>query len=113
MIGAGIYYMTWVLKDKTCLTICLGGEHSSYYCISISSTNTGWKVEQEVYKLNLRGCILAVIGRALSSLSCRIYGKYSFDDGISTALVALGLGAPWQGDMEIPVIASMLRSILT
>ena len=45
MIGAGIYYMTWVFeKQKSVWTICLGGKHSSYHCVNIY-TNTGWKVE--------------------------------------------------------------------
>ena len=63
MIGAGIYYMTWVLKNKN-----LFGQFA-------------WAVNIPL--------IIALIFRLhpccdwqSSCCCCRIYGKYSFDDGI-------------------------------
>ena len=44
MIGAGIYYMTWVLKNKNLFGQFAWAVNSSYYCIGFY-TNTGWKVE--------------------------------------------------------------------
>ncbi len=84
MIGAGIYYMTWVLKNKN-----LFGQFAWAVNIPLiialifTPTLVGkWK---GMYKLNLRGYIIAVIG------CCRIYGKYSSDDGIySTGSVRAG-----------------------
>ena len=63
MIGAGIYYMTWVLKNKN-----LFGQFAWAVNIPLiialifTPTLVGkWK---GMYKLNLRGYVLAVIGRA-------------------------------------------------
>ena len=63
MIGAGIYYMTWVLKNKN-----LFGQFAWAAIIPLiialifTPTLVGkWK---GMYKLNLRGYVLAVIGRA-------------------------------------------------
>ncbi len=101
MIGAGIYYMTWVLKNKN-----LFGQFAWAVNIPLiialifTPALVGkWK---GMYKLNLRGYIIAVIGRALvvvAGYMGNIPMMMAF-----TALAALGQG-PWQGDMNA-VIAS-------
>lgn len=101
MIGAGLFYMTWVLKNKN-----LYGKFAWAINIPLiialifTPTLVGkWK---GMYKLNLRGYIVAVIGRALvvvAGYMGNIPLMLAF-----TALAALGQG-PWQGDMNA-VIAS-------
>ena len=101
MIGAGIYYMTWVLKNKN-----LFGQFAWAVNIPLiialifTPALVGkWK---GMYKLNLRGYIIAVIGRAVvvvAGYMGNIPMMMAF-----TALAALGQG-PWQGDMNA-VIAS-------
>lgn len=101
MIGAGIYYMTWVLKNKN-----LFGQFAWAVNIPLivalifTPTLVGkWK---GMYKLNLRGYILAVIGRAFVVVAGYM-GSIPLMMAF-TALAALGQG-PWQGDMNA-VIAS-------
>ena len=101
MIGAGIYYMTWVLKNKN-----LFGQFAwavnvpLIIALIFTPTLVGkWK---GMYKLNLRGYILAVIGRALVVVAGYM-GSIPLMMAF-TALAALGQG-PWQGDMNA-VIAS-------
>ncbi len=101
MIGAGLFYMTWVLKNKN-----LYGKFAWAINIPLiialifTPTLVGkWK---GMYKLNLRGYIVAVIGRALV-----VVAGYMGNVPLMlafTALAALGQG-PWQGDMNA-VIAS-------
>ncbi len=101
MIGAGIFYMTWVLKNKN-----LFGQFAWAVNIPLiialifTPALVGkWK---GMYKLNLRGYILAVIGRALVVVAGYL-GSVPLMLAF-TALAALGQG-PWQGDMNA-VIAS-------
>ena len=101
MIGAGIYYMAWVLKNKN-----LFGQFAWAVNIPLiialvfTPTLVGkWK---GMYKLNLRGYIIAVIGRALV-VAAGYIGSVPLMLAF-TALAALGQG-PWQGDMNA-VIAS-------
>ena len=101
MIGAGLFYMTWVLKDKN-----LFGQFAWAVNIPLiiallfTPVLVGrWK---GMYKLNLRGYILAVIGRALVVVAGYM-GNIPLMMAF-TALAALGQG-PWQGDMNA-VIAS-------
>ena len=101
MIGAGLFYMTWVLKNKN-----LFGQFAWAVNIPLiialifTPTLVGkWK---GMYKLNLRGYIIAVIGRALVVVAGYI-GSITLKMAF-TALAALGQG-PWQGDMNA-VIAS-------
>ena len=101
MIGAGLFYMTWVLKNKN-----LFGQFAWAVNIPLiialifTPTLVGkWK---GMYKLNLRGYIIAVIGRALVVVAGYI-GSIPLMMAF-TALAALGQG-PWQGDMNA-VIAS-------
>lgn len=101
MIGAGIYYMAWVLKNKN-----LFGQFAWAVNIPLiialifTPTLVGkWK---GMYKLNVRGYILAVIGRALVVVAGYM-GNIPLMMAF-TALAAFGQG-PWQGDMNA-VIAS-------
>ena len=101
MIGAGIYYMTWVLKNKN-----LFGQFAWAVniplIIALIFTPTLVGKWHGMYKLNLRGYILAMIGRALVVVAGYM-GSIPLMMAF-TALAALGQG-PWQGDMNA-VIAS-------
>ena len=101
MIGAGLYYMTWVLKNKN-----LFGQFAWAVniplIIALIFTPTLVGKWNGMYKLNLRGYILAVIGRALVVVAGYM-GSIPLMMAF-TALAALGQG-PWQGDMNA-VIAS-------
>lgn len=101
MIGAGLFYMTWVLKNKN-----LFGQFAWAVniplIIALIFTPALVGRWNGMYKLNLRGYILAVIGRGLvvvAGYMGNIPMMMAF-----TALAALGQG-PWQGDMNA-VIAS-------
>ena len=101
MIGSGLFYMTWVLKNKN-----LFGQFAWAVNIPLiialifTPALVGrWK---GMYKLNLRGYIIAVIGRALV-VAAGYMGNVPLMLAF-TALAALGQG-PWQGDMNA-VIAS-------
>ena len=101
MIGAGIYYMTWVLKNKN-----LFGQFAWAVniplIIALIFTPTLVGRWNGMYKLNLRGYIVAVVGRALVVVAGYM-GSVPLMIAF-TALAALGQG-PWQGDMNA-VIAS-------
>lgn len=101
MIGAGLYYMTWVLKNKN-----LFGQFAWAVniplIIALIFTPTLVGKWNGMYKLNLRGYIIAVIGRALVVVAGYM-GSIPLMLAF-TALAALGQG-PWQGDMNA-VIAS-------
>ncbi len=96
MIGAGIYYMTWVLKNKN-----LFGQFAWAVniplIIALIFTPTLVGKWNGMYKLNLRGYILAVIGRALVVVAGYM-GSIPLMMAF-TALAALGQG-PWQGRHE-------------
>ncbi len=101
MIGAGLFYMTWVLKNKN-----LFGQFAWAVniplIIALIFTPALVGRWNGMYKLNLRGYILAVIGRGMvvvAGYMGNIPMMMAF-----TALAALGQG-PWQGDMNA-VIAS-------
>ena len=101
MIGAGIFYMTWVLKDKN-----LFGQFAWAVniplIIALIFTPALVGKWNGMYKLNVRGYILAVIGRALVVVAAYI-GSIPLMMAF-TAVAAFGQG-PWQGDMNA-VIAS-------
>ena len=101
MIGSGIYYMTWVLKDKN-----LFGQFAWAVniplIIALIFTPTLVGKWNGMYKLNLRGYIIAVIGRALVVVAGYM-GSIPLMLAF-TVIAALGQG-PWQGDMNA-VIAS-------
>lgn len=101
MIGAGIYYMSWVLKNKN-----LFGQFAWAVniplIIALIFTPTLVGKWNGMYKLNLRGYIIAVIGRAMVVVAGYM-GSVPLMM-VFTALAAFGQG-PWQGDMNA-VIAS-------
>ncbi len=109
MIGAGIFYMTWVLKNKN-----LFGQFAWAVNIPLiialifTPTLVGkWK---GMYKLNLRGYIIAVIGRALVVVAGYM-GSIPLMMAF-TALAALGQG-PWQGDMNAVIASCSEYTFLT
>lgn len=101
MIGAGIYYMTWVLKNKN-----LFGQFAWAVniplIIALIFTPTLVGKWNGMYKLNVRGYMLATVGRALVVVAGYM-GSVPLMI-LFTAVAALGQG-PWQGDMNA-VIAS-------
>ena len=101
MIGAGIYYMTWVLKNKNLFGVFSWAVNIPLIiALVFTPTLVGkWK---GMYKLNLRGYMLAVAGRALVIVAGYL-GSVPLML-LFTAVAALGQG-PWQGDMNA-VIAS-------
>ena len=109
MIGAGLFYMTWVLKNKN-----LFGKFAWAINIPLiialifTPTLVGkWK---GMYKLNLRGYIVAVIDRALV-----VVAGYMGNVPLMlafTALAALGQG-PWQGDMNAMIASCSEYTYLT
>lgn len=101
MINAGIYYMTYVLKNENLYGVFSWAINIPLIIALIfTPTLVGrWK---GMYKLNLRGYMLAVVGRGLV-----IFAAYQGSVALMllfTAVAALGQG-PWQGDMNA-VIAS-------
>ena len=101
MIGAGIYYFTWVLGNKNLFGVFAWAVNIPLIiALVFTPTLVGkWK---GMYKLNLRGYILVVIGRALVVVAGYL-GNVPLMM-LFTAVAALGQG-PWQGDMNA-VIAS-------
>lgn len=96
MIGAGIYYMTWVLKNKSLFGVFAWAVNIPLIiALVFTPTLVGkWK---GMYKLNLRGYMLAVAGRALVIVAGYL-GSVPLML-LFTAVAALGQG-PWQGDMN-------------
>ena len=109
MIGAGIYYMTWVLKDKN-----LFGQFAWAVniplIIALVFTPTLVGRWNGMYKLNVRGYIIAVIGRALVVVAGYM-GNIPLMMAF-TALAALGQG-PWQGDMNAVIASCSEYTFLT
>ena len=101
MIGVGIYYMTWVLKNRNLYSIFAWAVNIPLIiALVFTPTLVGkWK---GMYHLNIRGYILAVLGRALVAVA-GYFGSVPLML-LFTAVAALGQG-PWQGDMNA-VIAS-------
>ncbi len=109
MINSGIYYMTYVLKNEN-----LYGVFSWAFNIPLivalvfTPALVGrWK---GMYKLNLRGYMIAVVGRALV-----VFAGYIGSVPLMlafTAVAALGQG-PWQGDMNAVIAACSEYTYLT
>ena len=109
MIGAGIYYCTWVLKNKNLFGVFAWAVNIPLIIALIfTQTLVGkWKV---MYKLNKRGYILATIARALV-----IVAGYMGSVPLMmlfTAVAALGQG-PWQGDMNAVIAECSEYTYLT
>ena len=109
MIGAGIYYCTWVLKNKNLFGVFAWAVNIPLIIALIfTPTLVGkWK---GMYKLNKRGYILAVIGRALVVVAGYM-GSIPLMMAF-TALAALGQG-PWQGDMNAVIAECSEYTYLT
>ncbi len=101
MIGVGIYYMTWVLHNTNLYSVFSWAVNIPLI-ISLIFTPTLVGKWKGMYKLNLRGYILAVVGRGLVVVAGWM-GSVPLML-LFTAIAALGQG-PWQGDMNA-VIAS-------
>ena len=109
MIGAGIYYCTWVLKNKNLFGVFAWAVNIPLIIALIfTPTLVGkWK---GMYKLNKRGYILATIARALV-----IVAGYMGSVPLMmlfTAVAALGQG-PWQGDMNAVIAEYSEYTFLT
>lgn len=101
MINAGIYYMTYVLKNENLYGVFSWAINIPLIvALVFTPTLVGrWK---GMYRLNLRGYMLAVLGRigvVVAAYAGSVPLMLAF-----TAAAALGQG-PWQGDMNA-VIAS-------
>ena len=109
MIGAGIYYCTWVLKNKNLFGVFAWAVNIPLIIALIfTPTLVGkWK---GMYKLNKRGYILATIARALV-----IVAGYMGSVPLMmlfTAVAALGQG-PRQGDMNAVIAECSEYTYLT
>ena len=109
MIGAGIYYCTWVLKNINLFGLfALAVNIPLIIALIFTPTLVGkWK---GMYKLNKRGYILATIARALV-----IVAGYMGSVPLMmlfTAVAALGQG-PWQGDMNAVIAECSEYTFLT
>lgn len=100
MIGTGIYYMTWVLKNKNLYSAFAWAVNIPLIIVLIFTPTLVGK--WSMYKLNYRGYLLATIARALVVFA-GVIGSVPLML-LFTAVAALGQG-PWQGDMNA-VIAS-------
>lgn len=101
MIGTGIYYMTWVLKNKNLYSVFAWAVNIPLI-IALIFTPTLVEKWKGMYKLNKRSYMLATVGRGLVVVA-GLMGSVPLMI-LFTAVAALGQG-PWQGDMNA-VIAS-------
>ena len=109
MIGAGIYYCTWVLKNKNLFGVFAWAVNIPLIIALIfTPTLVGkWK---GMYKLNKRGYILATIARALVIVAGYMGSVLLMM--LFTAVAALGQG-PWQGDMNAVIAECSEYTYLT
>lgn len=109
MINAGIYYMTYVLKNENLYGVFSWATNIPLIIALIfTPTLVGrWK---GMYKLNLRGYMIAVIGRALVAVAGYM-GSVPLMLAF-TALAALGQGT-WQGDMNAVIASCSEYTFLT
>lgn len=101
MIGTGIYYMTWVLKNKNLYSVFAWAVNIPLI-IALIFTPALVEKWNGMYKLNKRSYMLATVGRGLVVVAGFV-GSVPLMI-LFTAIAALGQG-PWQGDMNA-VIAS-------
>lgn len=109
MIGAGIFYATWVLKNKNLFGVFSWAVNIP---LIVALIFTPMLVEKwkGMYKLNLRGYMLAVIGRALV-----VVAGYMGSVPLMllfTTVAAFGQG-PWQGDMNAVIACCSEYTYLT
>ncbi len=109
MINAGIYYMTYVLKNETLYGVFSWAVNIPLIAaLILTPTLVGkWK---GLYKLNLRGYMLAAAGR-LFVVAAAYLGSIPLML-LFTALAAFGQG-PWQGDMNAVIASCSEYTFLT
>lgn len=109
MINAGIYYMTYVLKNENLYGVFSWAVNIPLIiALVFTPTLVGrWK---GMYKLNLRGYMIAVIGRGLVVVAGYL-GSVPLML-LFTAVAALGQG-PWQGDMNAVIASCSEYTFLT
>jgi len=109
MINSGIYYMTYVLKNENLYGVFSWAVNIPLILALIFTPTlvSRWK---GMYKLNLRGYMMAVVGRALV-----VFAGYIGSVPLMlafTAFAALGQG-PWQGDMNAVIASCSEYTFLT
>ncbi len=109
MINAGIYYMTYVLKNENLYGV-FSWAINIPLIIALIFTPTLVGKWNSMYKLNLRGYIIAVMGRALVVVAGYMGSVQLML--LFTALAALGQG-PWQGDMNAVIASCSEYTFLT
>ena len=109
MINSGIYYMTYVLKNENLYGVFSWAANIPLIIALIFTPALvgRWK---GMYKLNLRGYLIAVAGRALV-VAAGYIGSVPLMLAF-TALAALGQG-PWQGDMNAVIASCSEYTFLT
>ncbi len=109
MINSGIYYMTYVLKNENLYGVFSWAANIPLIIALIFTPALvgRWK---GMYKLNLRGYMIAVAGRALV-VAAGYIGSVPLMLAF-TALAALGQG-PWQGDMNAVIASCSEYTFLT
>lgn len=109
MINAGIYYMTYVLKNENLYGV-FSWAINIPLIIALIFTPTLVGKWKGMYKVNLRGYVIAVMGRALVVVAGYI-GSVPLML-VFTAVAALGQG-PWQGDMNAVIASCSEYTFLT
>lgn len=109
MINAGIYYMTYVLKNENLYGVFSWAVNIPLIiALILTPTLVGkWK---GLYKLNMRGYMLAFTGR-LFVVAAAYFGSVPLML-VFTALAAFGQG-PWQGDMNAVIASCSEYTFLT
>ncbi len=109
MINSGIYYMTYVLKNENLYGVFSWAVNVPLIIALIFTPALVGKWNG-MYKLNYRGYMIAVVGRALV-----VFAGYIGSVPLMlafTALAALGQG-PWQGDMNAVIASCSEYTFLT
>ena len=109
MLNMGIYYMTYVLRNENLYGVFSWAINIPLIAALVFTPTlvARWK---GMYKLNLRGYIIAVIGRALVVVAGYMGSVQLML--LFTALAALGQG-PWQGDMNAVIASCSEYTFLT
>ena len=109
MINAGIYYMTYVLKNENLYGVFSWAVNIPLIIALIFTPALvgRWK---GMYKLNLAGYMIAVVGRALVAVAGYMGSVPMML--IFTALAAFGQG-PWQEDMNAVIASCSEYTFLT
>ena len=109
MIGTGIYYATYVLRDENLFGVFSWAVNIPLI-IALVFTPTLVARWNGMYKLNLRGYIIGTVGRALV-----VVAGYLGSVPLMlffTGIAALGQG-PWQGDMNAVIASCSEYTFLT